>query len=314
MSKPVLTVNADMGDQVRDPAPRPVRPVARGGGRRERGGGLRHPDRTWSSASTNKKRDGRRRAASPAIDGCIGHTIRRYADNGRNAAGGSGHRRRDANRPHHRRGAGARRLGGHSASSRVGRGREGRPSPASRAPAAAPWRSGPISPRRPRSKPWWRVRQTPSGPSAASSTTPLPSSTTTCKAQTARAGISHMAVNLRAPFVLMQTFAAALPGRGGGLHRQHARPARLEPHAAFHVLHAQQGGALDAHANGGARACAPHPGQRYRTRPDPAELPPERRALRRAIRSHAVEARAWRPPTSPTAYASSLRRARSPGR
>ena len=29
MSKPVVTVSADMGDQVRDPAPRPLRPVAR---------------------------------------------------------------------------------------------------------------------------------------------------------------------------------------------------------------------------------------------------------------------------------------------
>ncbi len=88
--------------------------------------------------------------------------------------------------------------------------------PRSPRPAARRWRSPPTSPTRlPSSASCHRPRRR-SGRSASSSTMPRSSRTIPWRASTREGWDAHLAVNLRAPFVLSQEFAALLPADAGG--------------------------------------------------------------------------------------------------
>ena len=82
---------------------------------------------------------------------------------------------------------------------------------------------------------------------------------------------AHLEPNLRAPFVLMQDFARALPAEGAGSRRQSARSARVVADPAFRVLHRLQGGAVDIDPDDGAGAGAAHPRQCGGPRPHSAQ-------------------------------------------
>ena len=98
----------------------------------------------------------------------------------------------------------------------------------------------------------------------------------------------HIEPNLRAPFVLMQEFARALPAAAEGavINMVDQRVWSLTPH--FVSYTALQGRAVGADANGGARFRPAHPGQRHRARPGAAEPAPDRGAVRAPMRAGAA--------------------------
>ena len=95
---------------------------------------------------------------------------------------------------------------------------------------------------------------------------------------------AHLAVNLRAPFVLIQEFAARLPKDAGGVvvNLLDQRVWNLTPYFVSYTL--EQVRAVDPDPNDGAGLGAAHPGQRHRARPDPAEPAPEPRQFARQCR------------------------------
>ena len=123
-----------------------------------------------------------------------------------------------------------------------------------------------------------------SGRSACWSTTPARSSATSGTARRARAGTRHLEPNLRAPFVLIQHFARALPAGAEGVvvNMLDQRVWSLTPHFVSYTV--AKAGAVGADAEHGAGAGAAHPGQRHRPRPGAAERAADRRAVRPAIR------------------------------
>ena len=88
----------------------------------------------------------------------------------------------------------------------------------------------------------------------------------------------HMQANLRAPFLLSQAFARALPRIHEGRHRQHRRPARAQADAAIHLLQPVQGRAPLAHHHAGPGAGPAHPRQRGGAGPDHPQRAPESEA------------------------------------
>ena len=82
---------------------------------------------------------------------------------------------------------------------------------------------------------------------------------------------AHLEPNLRAPFVLMQHFARALPETAEGvvINLLDQRVWSITPH--FRILHAVQGRAVGADPEHGAGAGAAHPGERHRPGPGTAQ-------------------------------------------
>ena len=76
---------------------------------------------------------------------------------------------------------------------------------------------------------------------------------------------AHMEPNLRAPLVLTQMFAHALPESAEGVI------INMIDHPAFCLLHDLQGRPLGANADHGARTGAANSGERHRTRSGPAQ-------------------------------------------
>ncbi len=79
-----------------------------------------------------------------------------------------------------------------------------------------------------------------------------------------------MAANLRAPVLLAQAFANALPADAGGLIVNIIDQRVLRPDAAVLQLCGEQGGALGGDPDAGAGPGAAHPRQRHRAGPDTA--------------------------------------------
>ena len=86
---------------------------------------------------------------------------------------------------------------------------------------------------------------------------------------------AHLAVNLRAPFVLIQDFAALLPADAGGvvINLLDERVWNLTPYFVSYTVSKMR--AVDPDADNGAGAGAAHSGQRDRARPDAAEPAPD---------------------------------------
>ena len=101
----------------------------------------------------------------------------------------------------------------------------------------------------------------------------------------------HLAVNLRAPFVLMQNFAARLPENMSGVVVNLLDQRVWSLNALFRVLHLGQGRIVDANSDDGIGLGAAHSGQRNWTGPDTAEPAAVRRAIRAAVRVDAAAAR-----------------------
>ena len=144
------------------------------------------------------------------------------------------HRRRQAAGPGHRARPGGCRLGRRHPLQRAPRPRPraaAEADPRGRPPrGAAQGRSGRAKPKPPR---WSRAPPPSSAPSLRSSTAPRCSRTTTGRAPARATWDAHMDVNLRAPFVLAQAFAKALPAQTQRRHRQSHRSARAEADAAI---------------------------------------------------------------------------------
>ena len=99
---------------------------------------------------------------------------------------------------------------------------------------------------------------------------------------------AHMEINLRAPFVLTQTFAGYLPDGAVGnvINIVDQRVMNLRGDFTSYTLSKYGLWGLTQML---ARARSPaDPGQRHRSRPDPAEPPPDRRSVRRAMAGDAT--------------------------
>ena len=226
----------------RDPPARAgrSRPAGRGGRPETRSGraAARRPDAPGSRrAMSRAPRCARAKTAVPGAD-----PERRRPDRGdagaAGAEGGAGDRRRAADRPRAGARAGRRRVCRRRPLPSLASTRPQRWRRKSKAAAGRPWRSPPISPTKRQCEPCCRGPQPALGPIGFLVNNAAVFDNDTVETATRESWDRHLAVNLRAPFVLMQDFAARLPPHAGGVvvNMLDQRVWRLTPYFVSYTL------------------------------------------------------------------------------
>ena len=102
---------------------------------------------------------------------------------------------------------------------------------------------------------------------------------------------THLETNLRAPFVLIQAFAARLPKDSLGVVVNMVDQRVWNSDTPFHVIYLEQSRTVGTDPNPGASTGAAHPGQRHRPRPHLTQPTADCGTIRPPMRRNAPEAR-----------------------